>query len=402
MKEKIFSTYQRFLITMLTILNFMVFLDFVVLTPLGPVILKELAITPRQYGWVVSVYAFSAAISGFLAAGFADKFDRKKMLLVFLVGFTIGTAMRAIAPNYNFFVIARIFSGLFGGVLGGISFAIITDLFKIEVRGRVMGFVQMGPGLSQILGFPLALIAAKYLGWHSAFWMVVILAIIYFLIVLIYIKPIDEHLKNPSRNNAVTHLFKTIVKPQYILAYALSLVLMLAGWMILPFNAVFISNNAGVSMQQLPFVYLITGIFTFTTAPFIGKGIDYFGKFKFLVAVSILSLIIIPIYTHLMSTPLWLTILCNIIFFIMLSARMISVNSLITVIPHPQDRGAFMSINASFQQIAGGFAAGITGLIVTQSPDGKILNYDILGFCLMATVILVLVLAYFFNKILKK
>src|SRR6266487_4664804 len=145
MKEKIFTKYQVFLITMLALLNFLVFLDFVILTPLGPLLLKDLAITTKQYGWAVSVYAFCAAISGFLAAGFEDRFDRKKMMLVFLIGFIIGTALCALATDYNLFLIGRIVAGVFGGVLGGISFAIISDIYKMEVRGRVMGFVQMAP-----------------------------------------------------------------------------------------------------------------------------------------------------------------------------------------------------------------------------------------------------------------
>jgi predicted MFS family arabinose efflux permease len=108
MKEKTFTKYHVFLITMLALLNFMVFFDFVILTPLGPMLLKDLAITTTQYGWAVSVYAFCAAISGFLAAGFADRFDRKKMLMLFLVGFITGTTLCAIASDYNLFLIGRV------------------------------------------------------------------------------------------------------------------------------------------------------------------------------------------------------------------------------------------------------------------------------------------------------
>jgi predicted MFS family arabinose efflux permease len=178
MKKRIFTKYQVFLITMLAVLNFMVFLDFVILTPLGPLLLKDLGITTKQYGWAVSVYAFCAAISGFLAAGFSDKFDRIKILLVFLIGFISGTILCALANDYYLFLIGRMVAGVFGGVLGGISFAIITDIFKMEVRGRVMGFVQMAPGLAQVVGIPLALIAANYFNWHFSFWLIVIIAII--------------------------------------------------------------------------------------------------------------------------------------------------------------------------------------------------------------------------------
>ncbi|MEO6868667.1 MAG: MFS transporter, partial [Ginsengibacter sp.] len=181
-----------------------------------------------------------------------------------------------------------------------------------------------------------------------------IIAVIYTIIAFIYLKPINDHARSRSQNNAITHLLKTLTKRKYLIGYASSMVLMLAVWMILPFNTVFINYNAGISLTQLPYLFLVTGIFTFISAPFIGKWADRYGKYKLFVIVSILSLIIIPLYTHLTISPLWLMMICNIVFFTLLGARMISLNALITGIPQPQDRGAFMSINASIQQVAGG------------------------------------------------
>src|SRR5277367_2350527 len=126
---KVFTRYQVFIIAILSFLQFTVILDFMVLSPLGAQLLKELNVTPSQFSLVVSAYAFSAGISGLLAAGFADRFDRKKLLLFFYIGFIAGTFLCGIAPDYHFLLIARIVTGIFGGVIGSISFAIITDLF---------------------------------------------------------------------------------------------------------------------------------------------------------------------------------------------------------------------------------------------------------------------------------
>src|SRR6267154_83631 len=160
-KEKLFTGYEIFIIAILSILQFTVILDFMVLSPLGAMLLPQLHITTAQFGLVVSAYAFSAGASGILAAGFADKFDRKKILIFFYVGFLIGTVLCAIAPDYTFLLMARIVTGIFGGVIGSVSFAIISDLFKFEVRGRVMGFVQMSFAASQVLGLPIGLVLAN-------------------------------------------------------------------------------------------------------------------------------------------------------------------------------------------------------------------------------------------------
>ena len=168
-EQSVFTHYQVFIVAVLSFLQFTIVLDFMVLSPLGALLMEQLSITPGQFGWVVSAYAFSAGASGLLTAGFADKFDRKKLLLFFYAGFMLGTVFCALAPNYQYLLIARVVTGIFGGVIGSISFAIITDLFKLEVRGRVMGFVQMSFAASQVLGLPIGLVLANAYGWHAPF-----------------------------------------------------------------------------------------------------------------------------------------------------------------------------------------------------------------------------------------
>src|SRR5258706_11269591 len=138
-KEKVFSSYQVFIIAILSILQFCIILDFMVLSPLGAILMPQLHITTTQFGWVVSAYAFSAGASGLLAAGFADKFDRKKMLLFFYFGFVLGTFLCGIAPSYRFLLMARMVTGLFGGVIGSISLGVLPAFLPLPGRGRGTG-----------------------------------------------------------------------------------------------------------------------------------------------------------------------------------------------------------------------------------------------------------------------
>ena len=57
---------------------FTIVVDYMTLPALSAILLSELQITTQQFGFLVSVYAFSAGASGFLATGFADRFDQKK------------------------------------------------------------------------------------------------------------------------------------------------------------------------------------------------------------------------------------------------------------------------------------------------------------------------------------
>ena len=354
MKEKTFTRYQIFIIAILAILQFTIVLDFMVLSPLGAQLLVELNITTAQFGWVVSAYAFSAGASGLMAAGFADKFDRKKLLLFFYVGFVFGTFLCGIAPDYYFLLMARIVTGIFGGVVGSVSFAIITDLFKLEVRGRVMGFVQMAFAASQVLGLPIGLYLANAWGWHSPFIMIVGLSVIVGVAIIVYMKPIDEHLKIQTDRNAFQHLGKIISNVTYLKAFAATILLATGGFMMMPFGSAFGINNLGLTMAQLPLLYMITGIFTLGIGPLAGKLSDKIGKYRMFVIGSVISIVMVLIYCNLGITPLWVVICINVVMFAGIMARIIPSSALLTAIPDPQDRGAFMGINSSIQQISGG------------------------------------------------
>src|SRR4051795_5524658 len=173
-----FSRYQAILVALLALVQFTIIIDFMIMSPLGAILMPALDISAAQFGVAVSAYAFSAGISAILAAGFADRFDRKRLLLFFYLGFTLGTLVCALAPNYHVLLLGRIVTGLFGGVIGSGVLAIITDLFPLHLRGRVMGFVQTAFAASQVLGIPTGLFLANRWSWHVAFGALVGLSVI--------------------------------------------------------------------------------------------------------------------------------------------------------------------------------------------------------------------------------
>jgi predicted MFS family arabinose efflux permease len=401
-KGKIFSSYEVFVIAILSLLQFTVILDFMVLSPLSAILLEELHITTKQFGLVVSAYAFSAGAAGLLTAGFADKFDRKKLLMFFYTGFIIGTIFCAIAPTYHLLLAARIITGIFGGVIGSVSFAIITDLFKMEVRGRVMGFVQMAFAASQVLGLPIGLLLATHYNWHAPFWMIAGAGIILGIVMATKLKPVDKHLHLNIDHNAFRHLFATLTRPDYAKAFFATTLLATGGFMLMPFGAAFSVNNLGITVKQLPIIYLVTGICSIIFGPLVGKLSDKIGKFKIFCLGSAVSITMVLIYCNLGTTPLWELIVLNVILFVGITSRMISSSALLTAVPDAKDRGAFMGLNASVQQVSGGIASIVAGLIVIQTSSGKLEHYDILGYVVVASMLIAILMLYYLDKRVQK
>lgn len=382
-----FTSYQKLVIALLALLQFTVVLDFMVLAPLGDILMKELVITPQRFGVVVSSYAFSAGASGLLAASFADKFDRKKLLLFFYSGFILGTLGCAVATSYEMLLAARIVAGLFGGVISAIAMTIVSDLFALAQRGRVMGVVQMGFSVSQVLGIPTGLYLANRWGWHSTFLLIAVLALGIGATILLRLQPVTGHLALQTARNPFQHLWHTITNRSYQVGFVATALLSVGGFMLMPFSSAYMVNNVGISHHDLPFVFMLTGVSSLITMPLIGRLSDRVDKFRLFVVGSGLAIVIILIFTRLGPAPLWQVATLNVLMFSAIMSRMIPAMALSASIPGPQDRGAFMSVNASLQQVAGGIAAVVAGMIVTQrTPTSPLARYDTLGLIVASVV----------------
>jgi predicted MFS family arabinose efflux permease len=390
-----FTSYQKFAILILAITMFTVVLDFMVMSPLGDILMKSLNIKPSHFGLAVSAYAFSAGISGLLTAGFADRFDRKKLLLFFYCGFIIGTILCGMANSYPLLVGARIITGLFGGVIGSISMAIVADLFDLQHRGRVMGFMQMGFGASQVLGIPIGLFLANSWGWHAPFLWVAAMAIIVAILISLKIKPLTKHLGIQQDKSAIKHLFHTLSNKDYRVGFTATALLSIGGFMMMPFGSAFAINNLKVTQAQLPILFMVAGISSLIIMPIIGKLSDKIDKFKIFMIASVWMAIMVIIYTNLSVTPLVIVVIFNVLMMAGIMSRMVPSSALITGIPVLQDRGAFMSINSSLQQIAGGIAAAVAGMIVVQKNKFSPLeHYNSLGYIIVCISALSVFLLY--------
>ena len=398
-----FTGYQKFVIALLALTQFTVILDFMVMSPLGDLLMKSLDMNPSKFGIAVAAYAFSAGISGLLTAGFADKYDRKKLFLFFYVGFILGTIMCGLANSYHVLVAARIITGIFGGVIGSISMAIVADLFSIQQRGRVMGFMTMGFGASQVLGIPIGLYLANIWGWHAPFFWVAGMAVAVAGLIAWKLNPLTAHLALQSDKTAVKHLLHTIAKKEYRIGFSATALLSIGGFMMMPFGSAFAVNNLKITQEQLPILFMVAGISTLIIMPIIGKISDTYDKFRIFALASLWMVMVVLFYTNLGPSPFWLVMVFNVLMMAGIMGRMVPSVALTSAIPDMSDRGAFMSINASLQQIAGGFAAAIGGMIVVQKDKFSPLeHYNTLGIIVAIITLIAIFMIFRVSEMVKK
>jgi len=379
---------ERLLLLALAAVNFTHIMDFMIMMPLGPQLMELLKINPQQFSLAVSAYAITAGISSFISAFFVDRFDRKKVLLFAYVGFLFGTFSCAFAPNYEMLVTARVLAGLFGGMIGAQVLAIVADTFEYERRAMAMGVLMTAFSAASVAGVPTGLwLAARY-SWHVPFLAIGFVGIAVLVLVALAVPPVNKHIREklPTHKpfQVLTDIFQT---PNQMRALSLSIVLMLGHFAIIPFIAPSLVGNVGYQQDDIFLIYFVGGILTIFSAPLVGRLADKRGKYPVFVVFALLSLIPVWLITNLWPMPLWGVLTISGLFFIVVNGRMIPTQALISSVVHPQQRGGFMSINSSMQQLATGFSAMIGGAIVSKSAEGRIEHYDWVGYFSIALIL---------------
>ncbi len=379
---------ERLLLLALAAVNFTHIMDFMIMMPLGPQLMELLKINPQQFSLAVSAYAITAGISSFISAFFVDRFDRKKVLLFAYVGFLFGTFSCAFAPNYEMLVAARVLAGLFGGMIGAQVLAIVADTFEYERRAMAMGVLMTAFSAASVAGVPTGLwLAARY-SWHVPFLAIGFVGIAVLVLVALAVPPVNKHIREklPTHKpfQVLTDIFQT---PNQMRALSLSIVLMLGHFAIIPFIAPSLVGNVGYQQDDIFLIYFVGGILTIFSAPLVGRLADKRGKYPVFVLFALLSLIPVWLITNLWPMPLWGVLTISGLFFIVVNGRMIPTQALISSVVHPQQRGGFMSINSSMQQLATGFSAMIGGAIVSKSAEGRIEHYDWVGYFSIALIL---------------
>ena len=389
---------------MLAFLQFTLVLDFMVLSPLGAILMPALAIEAHQFSLVVSVYAIAAAVSGVLAAGFADRYDRKKFLLIFYTGFMLGTLFCGLAPTYETLLAARIVTGFFGGVVGAAAYAIVADVFPLTMRGRVMGLIMTAFGASQVLGLPIGLSLVTRFGfsWHAPFLMIAGIGLAVGVVIAVRMPPVDTHLAQTRDQHPGLHLWKTASSGRYWVGFAATMLLATGGFMLMPFASAFTVNNQHIALDRLPILYGITGVCSLIFGPLIGRLSDRFGKYAVFCVASSIVIAVVLYYTQLENAPLWLMIAVSVVMFACVTGRMSAAGALTSAVPSAQDRGAYMSISSSLQQMAGGMASYLAGLLVYQAPSGRMEHYPRIGIAVSVATVLTMLLMYRVHRLVAK
>jgi predicted MFS family arabinose efflux permease len=374
---------ERFFLFSLAGIQFTHILDFMIMMPLGPELIRVLNINTHQFGLLLSSYTFAAALAGFFATYYVDRFERRKLLLSLYTFFIIATIACGLAPNYETLFIARAFAGAFGGILGSLVQTIVADSIPFERRGKALGTVMAAFSVSTVAGVPLSLLLAEqipYLGWRAPFMFIGLISTLIMYIGYLHIPKIKGHLDHVHDGSRLSQIFKIMIAPQHIKAFIFMGLIMITGFSVIPYIALYLTTNVGINNSYISLVYLCGGVATFVSSRFIGHLADRYGKVRVFRVLAIISLIPLLVVTNLSVTPLWIVLINSTAFFILVSGRMIPAMAMVSQVVESKIRGTFMSLIGSVQMLASGIASVAAGMVVTIGADGMMQHYNLVGY----------------------
>ncbi len=379
---------EKYFLLTLAGIQFSHILDFMIMMPLGPILMAEFGIGTHEFGLLVASYSFSAAISGLLAATFVDRFERKRLLIAMFALFGLATLACGLAPGYATLLVARGLAGAFGGVLGALVQTMVGDVIPFARRAKASGIISTAFSVSTVAGVPLSLWLANHLQWRAPFIFIAVLTFLFIFVGVRILPELRHHLSEEKRAHPFTAMFAVLRDPNHLRALLFGGLIIFSGFTVIPYITVYAVYNVGISQHDIPIVYFAGGAATLFTARLIGQWADARGKIEVYRMIAVAAMLPILVITHLGSAPLWLWLICTTAFFVLVSGRFIPAMAVITSAAQPRLRGTFMSLNSTTQSLAMGLATTLGGFIITQDNAGKIIHYPSVGYIAIAANLL--------------
>ena len=382
---------EKRLLLSLAGIQFTHILDFMIIMPLGPMLMRSFDLSTAQFGLLVSAYTFTAALSAIAASTVIERFDRRRVMLLSYIAFIVATALCATAPSYSMLLLARGVAGAFGGVLGAMTMTFIGDTIPYAHRGRATGIVMSAFSISTVLGVPLSLLLVHQipvLGWRTPFIFTALLGCVFWWIAYSAIPSIPTRLADQRLQHILVPMRQVLVRRNHWRAYAFMLLLMIGGFSVIPYVALYSTVNLGFPEDRLALMYLAGGICTFFTGRYFGRLADRYGKARMFRIIALLSLLPIFAITQTPALPGWALLIITTFFFILVSGRMVPGMAVVTSAGLPALRGTYMSLNSAVQFAGSAIASLAAGTIISRNAQGQIEHYAVVGYLAITATLL--------------
>jgi predicted MFS family arabinose efflux permease len=382
---------ERVILLVLAAVQFTHIMDFMVMMPLAPQLMRELDLGAGQFSALVAAYSIAAGVVGLLSAPFIDRFDRRTLLLWMYAGFTVATLLCGLAPNAHALLIARAIGGAFGGISGSLCLAIVSDIVPPERRAAGIGIVMTAFAVAASIGVPVGLQLAQSFGWRSPFTFIAVFGAVVWCVAFRFIPPVREHIQAHTNKG---HAFKELLRDANAGRAILFMAAMVLGhFSIIPLLSAHFVSDLALPEKYLSLAYVIGGVASVLTAPYAGRLADRLGRQRVFTYMVLAASVVVLIIANAGALPIWMTLTIVGFFFTFGSGRFVPGQAIVTLAVPSSRRGAFLSLTSCTRDLVSGVSTTLGGWIVTKQPNGHLLHFNYLGWIAVGFGLLSIVLA---------
>jgi DHA1 family inner membrane transport protein len=350
-------------------------LDFMVLMPLGPELMRELGLSPAHFGAAVSAYTLASALVGLLASAWLERFRLRSWLLCLYAGFIFASAACAAVTGLGSLLAARILAGACAGLSSSVSMALLVNATPEGRRGSAVGVIMTAYSASAVVGVPFGLWVASVWGFRAPFIAVALLALP--LWVLLWTR-LERSNRSAGQHGPMPDAGPRL-RIEWVLGLSLTFLVVAAGFLLIPFLGAFMVENLGLAKGSLWLVYFLGGAASFFWSRYVGSLVDRLGPAQVLAGLLLASVAPHLAFPRLPPGSLGLTIAAFVAFMTLTSSRMIPTLVLVTSKVSAAQRARFLAVNAAISEAGSGLAAWSGGAVLTTTSLGALHGLERLG-----------------------
>lgn len=362
-------------------------LDFMVLMPLGPELMRELELSPARFGAAVSAYTLASALVGLLASQWLDRLELRSFLLYLYAGFIVASGACAAATGFGSLLAARLLAGACAGLASSVSMALLVNATPTDRRGSAVGTIMTAYSVSAVAGVPLGLWLASLWGFRAPFLAVALLAALLWVLLFARLEATSPCASEHDARRSLGQRWRG----EWVLGWSLTFLVVAAGFLLIPFLGAFMVENLGLEPRSLALVYFAGGAATFFWSRYVGKLVDRFGPVRILAGLLVASAVPHLAFPRLPAGALTLTIAAFVGFMTLTSSRMIPTLVLVTSEVPAAARARYLAINSAISEGASGVAAWVGGALLTTTSFGALKGLERLSWVAAAVTALALV-----------
>ncbi|MEM9548307.1 MAG: MFS transporter [Bacteroidota bacterium] len=385
---------SNWIILLFTLVQFLYVMDFMIIMPLGSFLMEQWELDADRFGYLISGFAISGGVFALAVSFFMHRFEVNKILCYAFLLFVAGIWATALAPSYWILLLARIFTGAFGGILGALILTGISQRYAYSGRSRAISFTTVGLALASVIGVPSGLFISSHLGWRAPFFLLAGIGVIISLLLYRALWTPKSQIPKSAKKPAGPSFLFFFKKRNPLLGLLFSVAVVFSQYTIFIYLAPYLIFNAEIPESELGMIYLVGGIATIISAPVVGYISDKWGKKKLFYLLSLLLIAPISIITLLAPPTLSIVLILAVFYFSLDAGRMIPLNTVLTDLVSDEMRASYLTLRSAVKKVATGLVGIIGGLIIYTQPDGKLEHFDLIGLIAIFSIFISLVLVF--------